>query len=282
MRNLWLFFLQFGGFVLFVLLELLSFFLIVRYNQEQKVIYDNTLSLVTADLDRSLNNWEEYFYLDKANDSLAAVNSRLYKELLYYKQLVDDLQQDSNITPTLDTLSLDTTFDVIPATVIKNSVSKHHNFILLDKGRVHGVDTEMGVILDNGIVGVTKQVGPRHSLVMSVLHRQSHPSALIKNTGYFGSLRWDERNTGELILENVPIHARPHLRDTIISSGYSLFYPKGIPIGKIKYIAVDGGSDTYRITVELFANLSRLDRVYIVKNFRQQEQEELIQKENNE
>lgn len=282
MRSLLLYILQFGGFLLLLLLEGLCFILIVKYNQDQKVIYENSRSLITAWADRELDEFAGYLTLGKANDSLAAVNSRLYEQLLHYQQLVEELRQDSTLTPTLDSLSIDTVFQVIPARVIKNSVFKHHNFILLDKGSRHGVQPKMGVILDNGIVGVVTQVESRYSLVMSVLHRQSRPSALIRNTGYFGSLRWEEKNPKELLLENVPKHAHPNIGDTIISSGYSLFFPKGIPLGTIISVDTDGGSDTYKIGVELFADLARLDRVYVVKNFRQQEQEKLTQQEQDE
>ena len=259
-------------------LELLSFFLIVQFNQEQRAIADNTWANVSAYADRIIDYSITYVHLGRVNDSLATVNARLYEELLSYRQLVEMLERDSLYPDNLDSLLVDSIYQLIPATVIRNSVSEHHNYLLLDKGAADGVDANMGVILDNGIVGIVRSVGPHHALVMSILHRQAHPSASIKGTNYFGSLRWEEKNPKELLLENMPRHATANKEDTIVSSGYSLIFPKGIPIGIIRSVDfIDGGSETYKIGVELFADLANLDRVYVVKKSTQKEQEALVQ-----
>lgn len=283
MRNLLLFFLQVGGFLLFFILEALSFYLIVQHNQEQRLIFNNSWTNFSAGLDRKIDSGYKHFRLGKKNDSLAIWNARLYEELLTYKLRVQELEQDSLFRTAPDSLSTDTIYRLIPARVVRNSISDHHNYLLLDKGSNDGVEKNMGVILENGIVGIVRSTGPRHSLVMSVLHRQSHSSALIKGTNYFGSLRWEEEDTRELLLENVPKHANPVKGDTIVTSGYSLIFPKGIPIGEIKAVDdSDGGADTYLITVELFADLASLDRVFIVNKSTQKEQEALLQEVKNE
>jgi rod shape-determining protein MreC len=267
--------LRFGGFLLFIFLEALCFFLIVQFNQDQRAIFDNSWANFSAATDRTLNKLESYAALDKTNDSLAMVNARLYEELLAYKKLAAELRPD--------TMPSDTAYRLIAATVIRNSISEHHNYLVLDKGANDGVAPNMGVILQNGLVGIVRSVGPRYALVMSVLHRQSRPSAAIKGTNYFGSLQWEERNVRELLLENVPKHANPAVGDTIESSGYSLIYPSGIPLGVIAAIdESDGGSDTYKIKVSLFADLSNLDRVYILDYPAQKEQESLLEQVKNE
>ncbi|MCB9282780.1 MAG: rod shape-determining protein MreC [Lewinellaceae bacterium] len=278
MRNLLLVILRFGGFLLFLFLELLSFFLIVQFNQEQQAIFNNSWANFTGSIDQGIHNAIGYTHLRRANDSLAAVNARLYEEVLSYRELVDGLERDSLYPSNLDSLLIDTVYQLIPASVIRNSISEHHNYLLLDKGSADGVGPNMGVILDQGIVGIVRSVGRHHALVMSILHRQSHPSASIKGTNYFGSLTWKEKDPRILLLENVPRHATPEKGDTIITSGYSLIFPKGIPIGTIQQVdSSDGGSDTYNIWVKLFADLASLDRVYVVKKSTQQEQEDLVQ-----
>ena len=283
MRNLLLLFLRVGGVVTFLLLEGYSLYLTVQHNQEQKLIFNNSWAIFTADYDRRMSNMARYATLGRVNDSLATVNARLFEELLMYKQLVEDMQVDTLVKANLGAIMPDTVYRLIPAMVVRNSISEHHNYLILNKGLNHGVEANMGVILDNGIVGIVRSVGPRHSLVMSVLHSQSHFSASIKGTDYFGSLRWEEKNFRELLLENVPKHADPSIGDTIVTSGYSLIFPKGIPIGTIKWVDdSDGGSDTYKITVGLFANLAKLNRVFIVNKSTQKEQESILQQVQNE
>lgn len=277
MRDLLLLFLRFGGFLLFVVLEVLSFFLIVQYNQDQRAIFDNSWANFTAGTDRMISQAENYASLGKTNDSLAVEKARLMKEVAYYKAVLERLRQDTLRAPLLDSLEIDTVFRFLPAAVISNSVHDHHNYIVLDKGSLDGITPNMGVILDNGIVGVVRTVGPRHALVMSVLHRQSKFSASIKGTHYFGSLRWEEKDYRKLLLENVPKHANPAIGDTIETSGYSLVFPHGVPIGTIESVDEgDGGSDTYQVQVVLFADLANLEHVFVVKNATLKEQEDLL------
>jgi rod shape-determining protein MreC len=276
MRDLLLLLLRFGGFLLFIFLEAFCFYLIVQFNQEQRAIFDNSWANASAAVSRATYKIDAFRKLGSANDSLAMVNARLLQELLAYKKLVAELQPDS--LPLLDT-----TQRLIPAMVIRNSISNHNNFLVLDKGANDGVAKNMGVVLQNGIVGVVRSVGPRHALVMSIFHRQARPSASVRGTNYFGSLTWEERNVRELLLENVPKHATLALGDTIESSGYSLIFPQGIPIGTIDAVDdSDGGSDTYKIKVRLFADLGNLSRVYILDNPAREEQENLLQQVNNE
>ncbi|MBK7409956.1 MAG: rod shape-determining protein MreC [Saprospirales bacterium] len=283
MRDLLLLFLRFGGVLLFIILEAFSFILIVQFNQEQRAIFDNSWVNFTATADEKLDYIFKFATLGEVNDSLAAVNARLYEEVFLYRQAMEHLEEDTLRPYYLDSLLMDTVYQLIPAKIIRNSISEHHNYLILDKGSDDGVTANMGVVLDNGIVGVTSSVGRRHALVMSILHRQARPSASIKGTNYFGSLRWEEKNTRELLLENVPKHAYPSKGDTIVSSGYSLIFPKDIPIGTIQSIdSSDGGSDTYKILVKLFADLASLDRVYVVKKSTQKEQVELVQQAQNE
>lgn len=278
MRDLLLLFLRFGGFLLFVLLEVISFFLIVQYNQEQRVIFDNSWANFTAAADRFISEVESYASLGRRNDALAAEKARLMQEVNYYKQALEAIYQDTLSAPLLDSLDLDTVYRFIPASVISNSIQDHHNYIVLDKGSDDGIAPNMGVVVDNGVVGVVRSAGPRYALVMSILHRQSRFSASIKGTRYFGSLRWEEKNSRTMLLENLPKHANPVVGDTIETSGYSLVFPQGVPVGTIQSVDEgDGGSDTYQLQVKLFADLADLSHVFVVKKAGIKEQEALLE-----
>lgn len=278
MRDLFLLFLRFGGFLLFVLLEVISFFLIVQFNQEQRAIFDNSWANFTASTDRFLSDVENFASLGRKNEALAAEKARLMQEIYYYQQLLETLGQDTLYAPLLDSIDIDTVFRYVPASVIRNSINDHHNYIVLDKGSDHGITPNMGVVVDNGVVGVVRSAGPRYALVMSILHRQSRFSASIKGTRYFGSLRWEEKSSRMMLLENVPKHANPIVGDTIETSGYSLVFPDGIPIGTIESVDEgDGGSDTYQLQVKLFADLANLRHVFVVKKQGLKEQETLLE-----
>lgn len=67
-----------------------------------------------------------------------------------------------------------------------------------------------------------------------------------------------------MILEAIPRQADILTGDTIITSGYSFIYPRGIYIGTVHRFWTEGGSNYYTIEVALHEDISRLDRVYVV------------------
>ena len=67
-----------------------------------------------------------------------------------------------------------------------------------------------------------------------------------------------------MILEAIPRQADIYVGDTIVTSGYSFIYPRGIFIGTVHRFWTEGGSNYYTIEVRLHEDISRLDRVYVV------------------
>ena len=52
--------------------------------------------------------------------------------------------------------------------MINNSTNKRNNFITLNKGKVNGVKKGMGVVSNNGVIGVVHSVSENYSLVLSI------------------------------------------------------------------------------------------------------------------
>jgi rod shape-determining protein MreC len=69
-----------------------------------------------------------------------------------------------------------------------------------------------------------------------------------------------------MILEAIPGQAEIRIGDTIITSGYSFIFPKGIFIGKVEQFWTEGGSNYYTIKVRLHEDIARMNRVYVVEN----------------
>ncbi|MCB0618808.1 MAG: rod shape-determining protein MreC [Saprospiraceae bacterium] len=278
MRNLILLFVRYGGFLLFVFFELISFSLIVRFNEAQGAIYLNSLSNATNFVDESVAGAIDYFSLRRVNDSLLAENARLRTQLL---------NRPPQNPPSIDTLNNaedSLVYELFPARVIYNSITRRNNYLTINKGSADGVEERMGVITPQGPVGVVRSVNRHHALIMPLLHQQSRLSASIRREDekYFGSLVWNGRDPKRADLVYVPLHAEPVVGDTIETSGFSTIFPAGLPIGVIDQVSLESGSNFYDIEVELFADFGRLEFVYIVRNNNKQAQRELLQQQENE
>ena len=269
MRNLIFFISKYYVFFLFFGLELLSFIIIYRFNNYQKASFVNYTTGVTSSFYSAVSNTQQYFNLRKINDSLQIENAKLRSQLLtsYY-------QNNLTIKHINDTLYKQQ-YDYIPASVVNNSVTKRNNYITLNRGSLHGIEPQMGVISESGIVGIVLSVSPNYCTVLSLLNNNCKISAKVKKNNAFGSLVWDGDNPQVARLLDVNKHVPVADNDLVITSNYSTIFPEGIPIGKIQTHSLDAGDNFHTIKVELFTDFSTVSTVYVIRNLMKEQQQNL-------
>jgi len=272
MRNLILFFIKYGHFLLFIGLELVCLFLIVRYNRPQKDIWVNSTNIVTGNVSSTFDNWTGYFNMKEEAKRLAAENAKLREQLF---------NQQESVLPSKDTLALDDQqYFLIPAKITNKSTNEPDNYFTLNKGRKHGIRPDMGVISSNGIIGIVKKADDSYSSVITILHRQSAISVSNKKTKAPSTLKWNQGLDYRYIsVEAYPKHEALAIGDTIITSGYSTHFPGGIQVGIVEEFEYPESEYFYKIKVALSNNLNTVEYVYVIENLKQQQQLE-VEREN--
>lgn len=232
MRNLLNFFLRYSSWFVFLFYALLSCYLLFTRNPYQHHVYLTSANAVASGIYEVTGNVTSYVGLRDINDDLQRRNAALEAEVVMLrtqnKHLRQDILQDS--LRSLDSVGR---FEFVIASVINNSVIRPYNYITIDKGTADGLAPEMGVMDQNGVVGVTNVVGKHHSRIISLLNPNFRLSCKLRGNSAFGSLVWDGRNPSEALLEELPKQVRFHKGDTIITSGYSAMFPEGIPVGTV-------------------------------------------------
>lgn len=266
MRGLIRYLLKNYAFLLFLLLEVISFTLIFNYNRYQRVKYLNSSNRVTASIYGSFNAVGNYF-------SLASVNRKLARENAYLKTVISDLPyvkllQDSIVETTEITDSL---YRYISAKVINNSIEQQNNYITLNKGRKHGIKPDQGIINSEGIVGVITNVSESFSVGFSVLNKRWGASAKLKKSGTFGPLSWDGINPEFVNLNGIPFHVELAVGDTVVTSSYSSAFPEDIMIGTVYEIDQPSGENYYLISVKLAVDFRALSFVDVIGNLKVEE-----------
>jgi len=272
MRNFVLFLIRYHFALLFVALEFVSLMLIVQFNKHPGAAF---FSYSTAVSGRAANAWSAvatYFDLTEVNRHLADQNARYL-----IKEHFSQLRRDTVTITKTDTL-LKQRYTYLPAHVISNSVNRRNNFLMIDKGSRDGIKTDMGVIGPDGVVGIVVSVSPHFSSIMSVLHEASLISAKHQKTNQLGSVVWEGFNYRYASMLNLPVHVPLKVGDSLITSGFSIIFPEGIPIGRIKEFKPDQG-DYYSVKLELFTDFNALGWVYVVKNLFREEQEKLLEEQ---
>lgn len=256
MRNLLLFISKYNAILFFVVLEAISIFLIVNYNNKQKEIFLYSSNLLVGKINKQRNDLVQYLNLKEKNELLKKDNALIFQKFFNKKNITGI---DYNAT---DTIVSD--FTIIPATICNKSINNRNNRFTLDKGLNRGIKKGMGVISVRGIVGVVRKSNSEFASIIPLINTVSRISVMIKGKGYFGILKWKPYDYLRTQLQAIPKHANIIEGDTIITSGFSTIFPKGIVVGTIENIELDKGSNYYNIKVRLINDMALEQDVYII------------------
>ncbi len=275
MRNFFNFLIRQYFFFLFLILEIISFVLIVQYNYYQKSSFINTTNNISGGILSSFHSISEYFSLRETNQKLAEENARLLSEAAKFYLKTDTLTHFQK-----DTI-YNRQFVFTTAKVLSNSTNRRNNYLTLNKGSKHGISIDMGVISSNGIVGIVKEVSSHFSSVISVLNKETKISAKIRKNGQIGTIIWEggDYRYGHLI--DIPTHIKPLIGDTIITSGFSNSFPEGILIGTISDFKIEKGDNFYTITIKFLNDFNSISYVNIIQNLMKPELDELTKNNKN-
>lgn len=272
MRSLLRFLIRYNSIILFIVLEVLAFILVAQFNSFHKARLFRIRHVILGGISRRYDEFASYFSLSKENKALVQENARLY-----------NLLPDDYYNPTSESIpdtSIDKKYTFISARVINNSINKQYNFLTLNKGKKQGIEPDMAVICDRGIVGVVKESTENFSSIVSVLNREFNPYAVIQRNGYEGTIEWPGISYNKVVLKGIPIYVDVHVGDTVITSENSAIFPRGIHIGVVEsYKSFDG--TFYEIIVHLSTDFKSISNVLVVNNSLREEQIQLEEEAEN-
>ena len=201
--------------------------------------------------------------------SLRTETRHLAEEILRLTETITRLEEEAAAAAARDSADYTTAwrgkYEFIPAEVIKNSVNKQHNYLIIGKGSDDGVRPQTGIITSRGVIGIVDAVSRHYSYAISFLNSDSSISARIGKDGAAGPMAWDGKGSGNALLREIPLQVKFEEGDTVYTSGFSTIFPPDIPIGRITGSRIVNGA-TFEIKVSLFQDFSSVRHVCLVRN----------------
>lgn len=275
MRKLILFLVRYFTVILFLLLQGLAFFLIYRSQPYQHSTLYGLHAAWSGRIFETQDNISNYFKLGRINQNLADENAALrtankaaYFSLYSQKDTVKDTVYRQQ-------------YAYVEAQVVGSSHTKLNNYITINRGKVHGIAPDMGVLSSHGVIGVVKDVSAHYATVIPIIHSKSLLSVDFKKNAFFGTLSWDGKNYRTAQLSDIPREAQFTIGDTIVSSPRSLAFPPGIFVGTVEAFEQNPEDLSYVVSVRLAQNFAALDYVYVINNMMRLERQQL-EAQNNE
>lgn len=266
MRNLLNFLARYSSWFVFTFYAVLSCCLLFQSNPYQHHVFLTSAGAISTGVYEVTNNVTGYFSLRSINEDLQRQTALLQGEVLQLKDQLRQFREDSlqRQVNAADTARIK--YNFIIGSVINNSIHNPYNYITINKGLADGVRPEMGVLDQNGVVGVVNVVTPHYARIISLLNPNFRLSCKLRGSDTFGSLVWDGSNPRTALLEELPKHSQFKRGDTIVTSGYSAMFPEGIPVGIIEGSGRGDDDNFFTLHIKLLTDFTALSTVKVISN----------------
>ena len=261
MKNLLQFLTRYSNFLIFLILEVVAFILITTTNHYQQSATWSAANRFVASIHQTTTSISDYFALRQENERLAQENAALKSQLMLVDNMAEyAIERDSQyIYSHLD-------WDYIPAKVIGITTHKQHNYLTINKGRRDSIEVDMGVVCQEGVVGIVSAVGERYALVVPLIHTEMNVSCRIQTNNYIGRTHWLGRNHQELQLEDISRHIVVNEGDTIVTSGLTPVFPYGILVGTVSHTDLTDHDNYHHITLQIATDYRKINYVQVIHN----------------
>jgi rod shape-determining protein MreC len=270
MKNILALIQRFYTFLLFIAFQVVALIILFKNNNFLQSEFIRHSSDWVGSIYSQRAQLSEYLRLGEINDQLTLENAQLRSQAPdNYLVIRNDLDSIR------DSVTMQRYF-YRTAKVVNASVNREKNFLLLDRGWNGELKADMGVIAGGNIVGVIRSVSEHYAVVMPVLHADFKASVRLRKSGAFGSLVWNGGDASVADVIDIPKNIPVEPGDTIVTSGYSTFFPANVNVGTVKEVDDESDNDYHLIKIYLGADFRKLDHVLVVSDILKQEQEDLI------
>ncbi len=219
-----------------------------------------------------IDGFASYFY---KFDELVEENTRLREQVSELQtKLYDSVEIEEMyewMSEFLELKMAHNDFKFLSASVTGRESGNYSKIMTLDVGSGAGVTVGMPVITSVGIVGQVSEVGYNWCKVTTIVEANSSVGAYIEKTGDAGICTgsFAMSTDGMMELNYLPSDTELEVGDRVLSTGYGSIYPRGLVIGYVDEIALDGYSRNLSVKVKSAVDFSEISQVMIITSWEQ-------------
>ena len=213
----------------------------------------------------------------KTREELVAENEELKAQVDELNSTINNYELKLKELDELQELyELDQTYydyETTGARIIGKGTSNWFNTFTIDKGTKDGIEVDMNVIADGGLVGIVTSVGDSYAVVRAIIDDTSNVSATISSTEdnciVSGSL--ENMTASNLILfsDLDDDDDEVAIGDVIVTSNISDKYLPGLMIGSVSSVSLDENELTKSGTVTPIVDFKHLSNVLVIKQLKE-------------
>lgn len=265
-----------SGFLGIVITVIILIVIVILSNNEngEASFFENIANKVVVPIQNGLTylknkiSGNETFFADindlkQKNEELEQKNSELEQSL---RELENIKTENDTLKEYLNLAEKYGEYKTISGYVVNRDISNYTRTIIINVGANDGVQKNMTVIGDKGLVGHVVSVTDTTAKVQTIVDTASSVSAIMSTTEDSVVCKGNLDSDSELKAMYIPTDANVIQGDSIETSGIGGLYPKGIHVGTVKkVVATQNITDRYAI-VETAVDFDKLTSVLVIVN----------------
>lgn len=257
-----------------ITIVILIIIVIVSNIKIQDITYvENSLGVLVMPLQNGLTYFKNWIFgnnnfftninnLQEENEKLKQKNSELEQSL---RELEIIKSENITLKEYVNLKDKYTEYETIPAYIIQKDISNYSDTMIINIGSNDGIEVNMPVISDQGLVGHVISVTDTTAKVQSIIDTASTTSLVITTTRDMIIARGTIAEKSALKATFIPTEATILEGDKVETSGLGGIYPKGIYVGTIKEV-INTKSITNRYAIiETAVDFTKLETVLVIK-----------------
>jgi rod shape-determining protein MreC len=156
----------------------------------------------------------------------------------------------------------------LPATEIGRNPDRWHEMIIIDKGKINGIEQNMAVVTAKGLIGKIKSVGQFTSTVqlLSAMDPKNRISVTIQGSSdVYGFVQGYDDKKKLLLVKSIPAGTKIQKGQTVITSGKGGVFPADLLVGKVEEVKPDQYGLNQTALIKPFANFYDINNVLVIK-----------------
>lgn len=151
---------------------------------------------------------------------------------------------------------------LLPAEITGRGTRVLPGSVHLNVGSDKGCRRNLALIARGGVAGRLAAAGRASSVGQLLNDPASRISGMVQRSRVLGIVHWLYRDV--FTLKGVPVNSDVIAGDTVVTSGYSDIYPKGLPIGTIHHVKPDESGLFLNILLKSTVDFSTLETVFVL------------------
>ena len=254
----------------FVVLVIVTFIVLGRGHTTQR-LQSGFLGMISpflkhgSSLDRKYTEMREGLktlkQLEEENKVLSVMNKRLSAE----NQTLRDMEAENNKLRNALKYRERSVFKLVPARIIARDPATWYQTVKIDRGTAEGVQLDMPVLTEEGLVGKTAVVSDHAATVILIADENCKVAATIEGSREQGIVRGERmanRGIPAISLTFISKQANLQSGQKVYTSGVGGVFPSGVLVGAVKEFKVRE-LDGYASLVPA-VDLATIDDVFVV------------------